>query len=119
LAPVHRTDGAALMVLARNLGSSIGVAMLVRGISIDAAANADRLREIAHGVVAEDSGSIGLALRLVYREALVIAYSNQYLILALMPAVLLPCVWLMQRSAVSGKSPAGEGQAAPPGAVPH
>ena len=119
LAPIHRTDGAALMVLARNLGSSIGVAMLVRGISIDAAANADRLREIAHGVVAEDPGSIGLALRLVYREALVIAYSNQYLILSLMPAVLLPCVWLMQRSAVSGKSRADAGQAAPPDAVPH
>ena len=119
LAPIHRTDGAALMVLARNLGSSIGVAMLVRGISIDAAANADRLREIAHGVVAEDPGSIGLALRLVYREALVIAYSNQYLILSLMPAVLLPCVWLMQRSAVSGKSRADAGQAAPPDVVPH
>ena len=80
------------MVLARNLGSSIGVAMLVRGISVDATANADRLREIARGVTPDDPTSVSWALHTLYREALVIAYSNQYVILAIMPAVLLPCV---------------------------
>jgi len=119
LSPLHRTDGAALMVLARNLGSSVGVAMLVRGISVDATANAERLREVAQGVNVDDPRSIGWALGLVHREALVIAYSNQYVILALMPLVLLPCVWLMQRSMVSGKSRAAADQAATPGGVPH
>jgi len=92
LAPVHCIDGAALMVLARNLGSSIGVAMLVRGISIDAAANVDHLRELAHGVVAEDLGSIGIALRSVCREVLVIIYSNRYLIFSsCLPCCCLAC----------------------------
>lgn len=118
LAPIHRTDGAALMVLARNLGSSIGVAMLVRGISNDATANADRLREITR-IGTDDPASISWVLHTVYREALVIAYSNQYVILALMPAVLLPCVWLMQRPPVSGKSAADADPAGSRDVVPH
>jgi DHA2 family multidrug resistance protein len=119
LPAIHRTDGASLMVLARNLGSSIGVAMLVRGISVDATANADRLREIARGVTADDPMSVSWALHSVYREALVIAYSNQYVILAIMPAVLLPCVWLMQRPPVSDRSGAAADQAVSRDGVPH
>lgn len=92
LAPVHRIDGAAPMVLARNLGSSIGVAMLVRGISIDVAANVDHLRELTHGVVAEDLRSIDIALRSVCREVLVIIYSNRYLIFSsCLPCCCLAC----------------------------
>lgn len=114
-----RTEGASLMTLARNLGSSVGVAMLVRGISVDATANADRLRETAQGVATDDPSSIAWALHAVYREALVIAYSNQYVLLAVMPAVLLPCVWFMRRSVVSGKSPASADPLAPRDAIPH
>jgi len=98
----YRTEGAALMVLSRNLGSSLGVAMLVRGISTDAGANFDRLREIAHVPAADDLSSFAWILQMAHREALVIAYSNQYVLLALMPAILLPFVWLMRRNVTTG-----------------
>ncbi|MFM7396322.1 MAG: DHA2 family efflux MFS transporter permease subunit [Gammaproteobacteria bacterium] len=102
LSAEYRTEGAALMVLSRNLGSSIGVALLVQGISTDATANFDRLREIAHVAATDDTGSLAWILQTIHREALVLAYSNQYVLLALMPAILLPCVWLMRRNATSG-----------------
>lgn len=115
----HRTEGAALMVLSRNLGSSIGVAMLVRGISTDANSNFDRLREIAHVSAADDPGSFIWILQTVHREALVIAYSNQYVLLALMPAILLPCVWLMRRNAISGRLSSPSDPPAPRDAALH
>jgi DHA2 family multidrug resistance protein len=119
LPAVHRTDGASLMVLARNLGSSVGVAMLVRGITADAGANGDRLREIAQLPASQDPLTLSLVLQAVHREALVIAYANQYVMLALMPALLLPCVWLMRRAAFSGRSADGAAPVASPGGAPH
>lgn len=115
----HRTEGAALMVLTRNLGSSIGVAMLVRGITTDATANMDRLREVAQVASIDDPGSFAWILSTIHRESLVIAYSNQYVLLALMPAILLPCVWLMRRNAPSGTLSADADPAVPRGEALH
>jgi DHA2 family multidrug resistance protein len=115
----YRTEGAALMVLARNLGSSIGVAMLVRGISTDAGANFDRLREIAHVPAADDLSSFAWILQMAHREALVIAYSNQYVLLALMPAILLPAVWLMRRNVTTGTLSSPSDRPAPRDEVLH
>jgi DHA2 family multidrug resistance protein len=95
LAPELRTEGAALMTLARNIGGSLGVALIVRGISQDVTANAQRLASIAQ-VSELEPQSPGFAWLLgeIHREALVIAYSNQYVLLTLMPLLLLPLVWL-------------------------
>lgn len=118
LAPQWRTSGASLVTLARNLGSSIGVAILVRGLTHDASANADRLREVTQGV-AEEPSALLMTLHAIHREALVIAYSNQYVLLAVMPLLLIPGVWLMQRLPLSGASKDAAGQAVPQDATPH
>jgi hypothetical protein len=93
--------------------------MLVRGITADAGANGDRLREIAQLPASQDPLTLSLVLQAVHREALVIAYANQYVMLALMPALLLPCVWLMRRAAFSGRSADGAAPVASPGGAPH
>jgi DHA2 family multidrug resistance protein len=118
LAPHLRTEGASLTTLARNLGSSVGVALLVRGVSQDTIANMDRLRSVVQGVASDGSGAIA-ALGLIHREALVIAYSNQYVILSVMPLILAPCVWLLRALPISDTSTAREAPAAPQDAVPH
>jgi DHA2 family multidrug resistance protein len=95
LAPELRTEGAALMTLARNIGGSLGVALIVRGISQDVTANAQRLASIAQVSEFEPQSTVfAWLLGEIHREALVIAYSNQYALLTLMPLLLLPLVWL-------------------------
>lgn len=123
LAPQWRTSGASLVTLARNLGSSIGVAVLVRGLSHDAHANAERLRELAHGAsmpgLGEEAVSLLPMMQAIQREALVIAYSNQYVMLAVMPLLLIPGVWLMQRLPLSGESKDGVAAVVSRDATPH
>jgi DHA2 family multidrug resistance protein len=95
LAPALRTEGAALMTLARNIGGSLGVALIVRGISQDVTANAQRLSSIAQvSELQSQPSSLAWLLGEIHREALVIAYSNQYVLLTLLPLLLLPLVWL-------------------------
>lgn len=105
LAPALRTKGAALMTLARNIGGSLGVALIVRGISQDVSANSQRLASTAQLSELElQSNSMAWLLSEIHREALVIAYSNQYVLLTIMPLLLLPLVWLtvMPRSGSPG-----------------
>ncbi len=96
LAPRLRTEGAALITLARNIGSGIGVAVLVRLISRDITTNSAYMLERAHWVVSADRDSMAWFLFQLRREATVIAYSNQYLLLAVIPLVLMPMIWLSQ-----------------------
>jgi DHA2 family multidrug resistance protein len=94
LAAHLRTEGAALVILARNVGSSIGVAVLVRLMSRDISANSAWLLERAHWVMSGDRDSTAWFLTQLRREATVIAYSNQYLLLAVIPLLLVPMIWL-------------------------
>lgn len=123
LAPQLRTAGASLVTLSRNLGSSIGVAILVRGLSHDAHANGERLRELAHGFDApgwpDEAASLLPWMHAMHREALVIAYANQYVLLAVMPLLLIPGVWLMQRLPLSGESRDAAAALASRDATPH
>jgi len=100
----YRTEGAALITLARNLGGSIGVAFLVQGISHDEIANTQRLIEIAH--YPSDTvwpNTFLWFLGEVRREALVISYSNQYGFLTFLPFLMIPFIWLTQPSVFSEK----------------
>ena len=99
-----RTGGGSLMTLGRNLGASIGVALLVRGISQDAESNGRRLLEIARLPAEADPGASGWLLGEVHRESLVIAFSNQHAWLALLPLLMVPLVWLARRPVLSGTS---------------
>lgn len=100
----YRTEGAALITLARNLGGSIGVAFLVQGISHDEIANTQRLIEIAH--YPSDTvwpNTFLWFLGEVRREALFISYSNQYGFLTFLPFLMIPFIWLTQPSVFSEK----------------
>ncbi|MFM7706483.1 MAG: MFS transporter, partial [Gammaproteobacteria bacterium] len=122
--PAHlRTAGGSLMTLGRNLGGSIGVALLVRGISQDAHANSQRLFEIARPMPLDDpagAGAAGLGWLVgeVHRESLVIAYANQHAWLALLPLLMIPMVWFARRPDFSGKSASGDDRGVPD-VAPH
>ncbi|NBU24613.1 MAG: hypothetical protein EBS39_03140, partial [Gammaproteobacteria bacterium] len=113
-----RTAGGSLMTLGRNLGGSIGVALLVRGISEDARANGQRLFEIARPPPDAPPAAFGWLVGEVHRESLVIAYANQHAWLALLPLVMIPLVWLARRPDFSGTS-ASSGEPDVPGAATH
>lgn len=102
LSASQRTEGAALLTLARNLGSGIGVAILIRGISHDAAAAAQHMAEASRiQLPLQDSAAFAWLVGEWHREALVVAYANQHLVLAILPALLVPIVWLARKPAVS------------------
>lgn len=102
LSASQRTEGAALLTLARNLGSGIGVALLIRGISHDAAAAAQHMAEASRiQLPLQDSAAFAWLVGEWHREALVVAYANQHLVLAILPALLVPIVWLARKPAVS------------------
>ena len=113
-----RTAGGSLMTLGRNLGGSIGVALLVRGLSQDVQANGQRLLEIARPPQVADLAASGWLLGEVHRESLVIAYSNQHAWMAVLPLLMIPMVWFARRPDFSGTSASSGGQDAP-GAAPH
>jgi len=101
-----RTEGAALLTLARNLGSGIGIAILIRGISHDASAAALHMAETSHAHLdLQDTGMLAWLLNEWHRESLVIAYANQHLVLAILPALLVPIVWLAKKPAVHASDP--------------
>jgi hypothetical protein len=111
------------MTLGRNLGGSIGVALLVRGISQDAHANGQRLLESARPMALDDPAGMGAAglgwlMGEVHRESLVIAYANQHAWLALLPLVMVPMVWAARRPDFSGTSASNDDRGVP-GAAPH
>jgi DHA2 family multidrug resistance protein len=101
LPAAQRTEGAALLTLARNLGSGIGVAILIRGISHDAASAAQHMAESSRvTLIGQDMGTLAWLMNEWHRESLVIAYANQHLVLAILPALLVPIVWLARKPTV-------------------
>ena len=104
----QRTEGAALLTLARNLGSGIGVAILIRGISHDATTAAQHIAEASRiHMPLEDPSALAWLIEEWHRESLVIAYANQHLVLAILPALLIPIVWLARKPAVTKSKEVG------------
>jgi DHA2 family multidrug resistance protein len=105
LSAAQRTEGAALLTLARNLGSGIGVAILIRGISHDATAAAQHMAEASRTPMPmQEPTTLAWLLGEWQRESLVVAYANQHLVLAILPALLVPIVWLAQKPPVNAKN---------------
>ena len=109
LPPRLRTAGAALLTLARNLGSSVGIAVLVSRVTDDAAASAQRLLETAHlDLSVADPSLIAWFGNELRRESLVLAYANQHVLLCVLPLVILPVVWLTSRPRFAAPAPITE-----------
>jgi DHA2 family multidrug resistance protein len=98
LDPRLRTEAAALLTLSRNLGSSIGIAVLVSRVTHDASFNVQRLLEAAHFTPQlADGATLAWFIDELRRESLVLSYSNQHVFLCVLPLVILPIVWLTSR----------------------
>jgi DHA2 family multidrug resistance protein len=110
LAPHHRTEGTALFSLLRNLGSSVGVAVVIfllgRNTQIMHAALAENVTPFNDLFRAPSVASIwNLSTELgrmavnteLTRQATVIAYVNDFKLMMLMIVVTLPLVLLLRR----------------------
>ncbi|MFO1427991.1 MAG: DHA2 family efflux MFS transporter permease subunit [Steroidobacteraceae bacterium] len=108
LPPPLRTEAAAIVTLARNIGSGVGVAFLVRSLGRDSREAAGWLLEQAHWRPGDSlDASFAWFSSALQREAAVIAYSRQYRQLALMALVMLPLILLMTRPAAGEASRPG------------
>lgn len=114
-----RTDAVALWTLIRNLGSSVGVSIVIAQLTSGAARFhsqiAETLTPFNAGVamsgldqmldVTTASGQSMLE-GIVRREALVMSYSNDYLLMALVILFAFPLIILLRSSSSSSKAPA-------------
>jgi DHA2 family multidrug resistance protein len=117
LPPQQRTEAASLFSLVRNIGSSIGISvvmtMLSRGAQASHAALAARVpaygAETALVPQAWDPSTLAGAAALnaeVSRQAAVIAYLNDFQLLMLLTFAALPLVWFLRAGAGPKPSPA-------------
>ena len=113
LAPQYRAEATALFSLSRNLGSSIGVsivmAMLARNMWINGQELGSRLQitpNLLHAVnnVGDLTKLPGIVMQEVTRQSAEIAYVNDFRLLMWVTLVAMPMVFLLQKS--GGKAPA-------------
>ena len=114
-----RTDGVALWTLIRNLGSSIGVsiviAQLVSGTTLMRARMAETLTPFGFGLPMSGSSDLidpatggGQALLegMVQREAAIMAYSNDFLVMCAVTLVAFPLLLLLRKPKTAVAAPA-------------
>ena len=114
-----RTDGVALWTLIRNLGSSIGVsiviAQLTSGMSLYRSRMAETLTPFSIGIPMSGAsemldpttvGGQALLEQMVTRQAAIISYSNDYLLMCLVTLAALPLVLLLRKPRVAPSGPA-------------
>jgi DHA2 family multidrug resistance protein len=119
LSATLRTDGVALWTLIRNLGSSIGVsiviAQLTSGMSLYRSQMAETLTPFSIGIPLSgasdmlDPSTLGgqaLLEQVVMRQAAIISYSNDYLLMCLVTLVALPLVLLLRKPSAAPVGPA-------------
>ena len=113
-----RTDGVALWTLIRNLGSSIGVsiviAQLTSGMSLYRTRMAETLTPFSLGLPMSGvsdildpmtAGGQAMLEQLVMRQAAIMAYSNDYLLMCLVTLLALPLVFLLRNPSIASNSP--------------
>lgn len=120
LADAQRAEAGALLTLARNIGSSIGistaVALLARSTQVNRSYLAEHFsaydvqRWTVTGVVPGANAGTGRLLELIGRQSAAIAYSNAFHVLAIATVVVLPIVWLLRtrRAAPAERVDVGE-----------
>ena len=117
LAPSQRTEAASLFSLVRNIGSSIGISvvmtLLARGEQVSHAEISARIpafgAEQSFLPGAWDPGALAGAAALnaeVSRQAAVIAYVNDFWLLMVLTLLALPLVWFLRVKPGSGPPPA-------------
>jgi DHA2 family multidrug resistance protein len=102
----QRAEAGALMTLARNIGSSVGISAAVALLARSAQVNRSYLTEnfsaydvqrwTATGVIPGANPGTAQLLGMIERQAATIAYSNTFHILAVATVVVLPLVWLLR-----------------------
>jgi DHA2 family multidrug resistance protein len=118
LAPSYRTTGASLLNLSRNIGGSVGISvvtfLLARNVQVshsDLAAhvNSATLPAAAQTIIAQIGGSADTAMAMlnaeISRQALMIAYLDDFHAMMLVTLAAMPFVWLLRpakRGAASG-----------------
>lgn len=119
LPPQLRTDAVALWTLIRNLGSSVGVsiviAQLTSGTSRFHSQIAETLTPFSNGIamsgidqMLDATTASGQAMLdgLATREALIMSYSNDYLLMALVTLFAFPMILLLRKSSGPSSAPA-------------
>jgi DHA2 family multidrug resistance protein len=101
-----RTEAGVLLTLLRNIGSSVGVSMTVALLAHSAQANQSYLVEHftaystarwqAAGAMADASPATGMLVAEISRQAAGIAYTNDFLLLAVSTLITLPLVALLR-----------------------
>jgi DHA2 family multidrug resistance protein len=111
LAPRHRTTGAALLNLSRNIGGSVGISMvtflLARNVQVSHADLAAHITPysipLADASIAQRLGQYGdsavamLDLE-INRQALMIAYIDDFHAMMLVTLAAMPLVWLLRKA---------------------
>ena len=109
LSPVYRNEGAAMFNLMRNIGSSIGISvvetLLTRNTQVAHAALAEHITPYA-GAAAQLSGSAAAAAssnlamvdRGVFQQAAMIAYNNDFKLMMVLSACVVPFVFLLRKA---------------------
>ncbi len=119
LAPALRTEGTAMWTLIRNLGSSIGVSIVIAELTSTSAAMHARLGELITpfnagfqlgNVALLDAGTDqGLALidNMVGGQATIISYQNDFLLMAILSACTIPLLvaFRMGQASAGGSAP--------------
>lgn len=113
LAPALRNEGAAMFNLMRNIGSSIGISVVVtlltRNTQVAHASLAEHITPFA-GAAAQLSGSAAAATssnlamvdRGVFRQAAMIAYNNDFKLMMVLSACVVPFVFLLRKAGARG-----------------
>jgi len=118
LAPEMRAQGTALYSLVRNIGSSIGIALvqtlLVRNTQVMHAALAEKITltnpSLLDNVATADAAN--LLNNEITRQASMIAYVNDFWLMTLLTLAVIPLLLLMRPAARQAPAPAEAGHAA-------
>jgi MFS transporter, DHA2 family, multidrug resistance protein len=116
LAAHHRTDGTTLLTLARNLGSSLGLSVIVTMIAkniqtshadIGSHVTQESLPAMDVGAVAERLGALGGGLLAIIdaevnRQAAMIAYIDNFYVMCWLLILVAPLPWLVKRPGIMG-----------------
>ena len=110
----QRAEAGAILTLARNIGSSIGisaaVSMLARSTQVNRSLLAEHFtaydvqRWTALGIEPGPNAGTGRLVGEIGRQAAAISYANDYHMLAIATVVVLPLVWLMKVRVVARPS---------------
>jgi MFS transporter, DHA2 family, multidrug resistance protein len=123
--PGHlRTDGSAILTLVRNLGSSVGISMVIAQLTDATIAMHARLDEFVtpfnNALAMPDAAMLNLGTdmgrammeRLLTQQATIIAYANDFKLLMYLTLAAVPLVFIIGRTRVARPAPPPEAAAA-------